>query len=80
MFVLDILKSIGADIAANIITGKVGDCFTFEYIKLKVCHAILVKQNLQLKWSPLVAVHQINKEGAIRVTPIKIDKTQKNYT
>jgi len=77
LFIKELLTNLGANTAANLLTGSVGDLFTFEYIKLKVCHAILTKQNMQLKWSPLVSVHQINKEGEIVVKPIKLESKKK---
>ena len=75
----EVLKSIISDTIAGFITGSIGDLFTFEYKNLKVCHAVMTKQNRQFKWSKLVTVHQINKEGEIKVTPIKIDKSESKY-
>lgn len=77
MFIKELLTNLGANTVANFITGSIGDLCTFEYIKLKVCHAVLTKQNMQLKWSPLVSVHQINKEGDIVVKPIKLENKKK---
>lgn len=76
---LAILQSLVADIAANVITGKIGDVFSFNHLELETCKNVIMKQKSQFKWDTTVLVHQYNDYGDFTVKPLKITEDDNRF-